>query len=101
MHHLPTPKNDYEIYVPEDDLKDGDESATDKSSRIEDKEDIEKRNEAEKKQKRMEEFKKLCKAVQRDLPRPMDVNMTILRPPGMEQLNDLQKVTYHYALGLF
>lgn len=90
---LPTPKNDYEIFVPEDDLNEGEDGSRDKSSRPEDKEDIEKRDEAEKKRRRMEEFKKLCKAVQRDLPRPLDVNMTILRPPGMDQLTDLQKVT--------
>ncbi|CAL8079438.1 unnamed protein product [Orchesella dallaii] len=89
---LPVPKNNYEIFVPEDDLKEGEDATTDKSSRIEDKEDIEKRNEAEKKKKRMEEFKKMSKAVQRDLPRPMDVNMTTLRPPGMDQLTDVQKV---------
>lgn len=89
---LPNPKNDYEIFVPDDDLKDGEDPTGDKSGRPEDRDDIEKRNEAEKKKRRMEEFKKLCKAVQRDLPRPLDVNMTILRPSSMiDQLTDLQK----------
>ena len=39
-------------------------------------------------------MKKRSQAVQRELPRPYDVNMSVLRPMGANdpQLNDLQKV---------
>ena len=40
------------------------------------------------------ELKKRSQAVQRELPRPYDVNMSVLRPMGANdpQLNELQKV---------
>lgn len=40
------------------------------------------------------EMKKRSQAVQRDLPRPYDVNMSVLRPMGANdpQLNELQRV---------
>lgn len=88
---LPTPKNDYEIVVPEDEEMDAEDGMS-KRNRIADKEDLDRKAMEEEQARRMEEFKKLCKAVQRNLPRPMDINETILRPPGME-LTDLQKVS--------
>jgi pre-mRNA-splicing factor CDC5/CEF1 len=88
---LPAPKNDYEIVVPEDETEMDTEDGMGASNRIADKDDIDRKAAAEAAAKRMEEFKKLCQAVQRNLPRPMDVNESSLRPPGMD-LNDLQKV---------
>jgi pre-mRNA-splicing factor CDC5/CEF1 len=88
---LPTPKNDYEIVVPEDEDDVEMDDGSRKGSKLEDKEELDRRAAEEAATRRMEEFKKLCKAVQRNLPRPMDVNELILRPPGMD-LNDLQKV---------
>lgn len=88
---LPTPKNDYEIVVPDDENEADMEDGFRKGSKLEDKEELDRRSAEEAAARRMEEFKKLCKAVQRNLPRPMDVNELILRPPGMD-LNDLQKV---------
>lgn len=90
---LPTPKNDYEIVVPDDDAEVDGEDGLRKGSKLEDKEELDRRVAEEAQAKRMEEFKKLCKAVQRNLPRPMDVNETILRPPGMD-LTALQRVPY-------
>ncbi|XP_021950425.1 cell division cycle 5-like protein [Folsomia candida] len=87
---LPTPKNDYEIVVPDDDAEVDGEDGLRKGSKLEDKEELDRRVAEEAQAKRMEEFKKLCKAVQRNLPRPMDVNETILRPPGMD-LTALQR----------
>jgi pre-mRNA-splicing factor CDC5/CEF1 len=90
---LPEPKNDYEIVVPDDeDEMDTDDAEAKARSKLEDKADVDRKAADEAHAKRMEEFKKLCKAVQQNLPRPMDVNESILRPPGME-LSDLQKVT--------
>ena len=92
---LPAPKNDYEIIIPEDEADEGKDGEGAGSKRMDDQEDIEKRKAAEKQRQREEEFKKLCQAVQRDLPRPLDVNSTVLRPSGMEaQLTDIQKVRH-------
>ncbi|CAG7835852.1 unnamed protein product [Allacma fusca] len=88
---LPTPKNDYEIIIPNEEEDISEEQEGTSSSRADDQEDIEKRNAAEKKRQREEEFRKLCQAVQRDLPRPLDVNATVLRPAGTDQLSDIQK----------
>jgi len=88
---LPVPKNDYEIVVPEDENDmDTDDNDAKGKAKLEDKEEIDRRAAEDAQAKRMEEFKKLCKAVQRNLPRPLDVNESILRPSGMD-LNDLQK----------
>lgn len=40
-------------------------------------------------------MKKRSQAVQRNLPRPMDVNHAVLRPPNLDTpLTELQKVYY-------
>ncbi len=41
------------------------------------------------------EMKKRSQSVQRELPRPYDVNMSVLRPMGVHDpaLNELQKVS--------
>jgi pre-mRNA-splicing factor CDC5/CEF1 len=89
---LPAPKNDYEIVVPAEDEIDETYKDPEPDSKVEDQADVEKRRNEEIQERRREEFKKLCQAVQRDFPRPRDVNMTILRPSGMDQLTELQKV---------
>lgn len=90
---LPTPKNDYEIVVPDEEGEGEGEEGAGKGSRMEDKEDLDRKAAQLAAAKQMEAFKKLCKAVQRNLPRPFDVNELILRPPGMD-LTDLQKVIW-------
>lgn len=87
---LPAPRNDYEIVVPED--EDGNVEMTDVSAVVEDQADVDARFVAEEKAKRAAELARRSQVVQRDLPRPMDINTTILRPPGeMNNLTDLQK----------
>ncbi|XP_046392890.1 cell division cycle 5-like protein [Ischnura elegans] len=90
---LPTPRNDYEIVVPEEEEEgaagmDMEEMA----SNEEDQADVDARREAEERAQREKEMKSRSQAVQRDLPRPQEVNMAILRPPNTEPpLTELQK----------
>lgn len=85
---LPTPKNEYEIVVGEDDLKDLHETE-DVSSIRTDQADLD-RLKAEQLAAEAEAERKLqSQAVQRDLPRPIDVNSGILRPTT--DLNELQR----------
>lgn len=87
---LPAPRNDYEIVVPED--EDGAVEMMDVTPVIEDQADVDARYVAEEKAKRAAELARRSQVVQRELPRPMDINTTILRPPGeMNNLTDLQK----------
>ncbi|CAG5131481.1 unnamed protein product, partial [Candidula unifasciata] len=89
---LPTPKNDYEIVVPEDEHgADGDIRGARHS--VEDQADIDERADWEKEQKRLAELKQRSQVIQRDLPRPSDVNTNIMRPSGPNDppLTELQK----------
>lgn len=86
---LPAPKNDYEIVVPEHE-----EEALEKQHEqmIEDQADIDARYEAEQKAKAEKEMALRSQVIQRDFPRPQEVNMAVLRPPHESQsLTDLQK----------
>nr|DBA25681.1 TPA: hypothetical protein GDO54_010045 [Pyxicephalus adspersus] len=88
---LPTPKNDFEIVLPENaekEFEDGDNEET----FIEDAADVEARKQAMRDAQRAKELKQRHHSVQRDLPRPSEVNETILRPVNVEPpLTDLQK----------
>lgn len=87
---LPTPRNDYEIVVPEDESDNAE--AHDKDGMVEDQADIDARLVAEEKANRAAELKRRSTAIQRELPRPLDINTTILRPPtDMQGLTELQK----------
>ncbi|NP_001131045.1 cell division cycle 5-like protein [Xenopus laevis] len=89
--NLPAPKNDFEIVLPENaerELEDRDQD----DSIIEDAADIEARKQAMREAQRAKELKNRHKAVQKALPRPSEVNETILRPVNVEPpLTDLQK----------
>lgn len=89
---LPTPKNDFEILVPED-MVEGGEDAGDRHMFIEDQAELDDRAEADRLARLEEELKLQSHSVQRDLPRPLDVNENILRDvgPGDPPLTDLQK----------
>lgn len=88
---LPQPKNDYEIVIPDENPVDADAPAED-ASFVEDAAEIDAQKEAEIQAQRELEMKLRSQAVQRDLPRPFDVNMSILRPMNTEPpLTDLQK----------
>lgn len=87
---LPAPKNDYEIVVPDDEQEEEmQESAT---LSVEDQADIDaQRVEAENERQRQAMLLR-SHVIQRDLPRPLEINSSVLRPANeMQGLNDLQK----------
>lgn len=87
---LPTPKNDYEIVVPEH--EDQGSEPMDMGNVVEDQADVDARMSAEAKAERDRELAMRSQVIQRDLPRPLEINTTILRPISeMQGLNDLQK----------
>ncbi|XP_037579214.2 LOW QUALITY PROTEIN: cell division cycle 5-like protein [Dermacentor silvarum] len=87
---LPTPKNDYEIVVPEEDPSAQEPSAPDIF--VEDQADRDAAKEQQRLEKLEAERKLQSQAVQRSLPRPLDVNASVLRPAHTEPpLTDLQK----------
>jgi pre-mRNA-splicing factor CDC5/CEF1 len=87
---LPAPKNDYEIVVPDDEQEDEmSESAT---LSVEDQADIDAKRIAAEKEKQRKEMLLRSQVIQRDLPRPIEINSSVLRPANeMQGLNDLQK----------
>uniref|UniRef100_A0A8C3BGH7 Cell division cycle 5-like protein n=1 Tax=Cairina moschata TaxID=8855 RepID=A0A8C3BGH7_CAIMO len=88
---LPAPKNDFEIVLPENAEKELEEHEVDETF-VEDTADIEARKQALREAERAKELKRMHKAVQKNLPRPSEVNETILRPLNVEPpLTDLQK----------
>jgi pre-mRNA-splicing factor CDC5/CEF1 len=96
LSRLPTPKNDYEIVLPDDEkdnkLNENEEmehNGMGEQYDIMDQAEIEARRLAEMKIREEEEMKFKSKAVQRDLPRPSDMNHSILRPADIIQ-NDYQ-----------
>ncbi|KAK7901793.1 hypothetical protein WMY93_018562 [Mugilogobius chulae] len=86
---LPVPKNDFEIVLPENAEKELDETESE-TGFIEDSSDIEARKQAHREAERQKELKLRHTSVQRELPRPTEVNESVLRPPSMEPLLDLQ-----------
>uniref|UniRef100_A0A4W6C2V9 Cell division cycle 5-like protein n=1 Tax=Lates calcarifer TaxID=8187 RepID=A0A4W6C2V9_LATCA len=86
---LPVPKNDFEIVLPENAEKELEETETD-TGFIEDSADIEARKQAQREAEREKELKLRHTAVQRNLPRPTEVNESVLRPASIEPLSDLQ-----------
>lgn len=88
---LPTPKNDFEIVLPENAEKELEERDNEDTF-VEDAADVEARKQAVRDAQRAKELKQRHHAVQRDLPRPLEVNETILRPVSVEPpLTELQK----------
>ncbi|XP_072391983.1 cell division cycle 5-like protein [Diabrotica undecimpunctata] len=87
---LPQPKNDYEIVVPENEDQEEPEQA--QSQMIEDQADVDARIQEELKAKAARELALRSQVIQRDLPRPQEVNMTVLRPSHESySLSDLQR----------
>ncbi|XP_053366577.1 cell division cycle 5-like protein [Clarias gariepinus] len=88
---LPLPKNDFEIVLPENAEKEMEEPEVDESF-VEDASDIEFRKQAAREAEREKELKQRHTSVQRNLPRPSEVNETILRPQNVEPpLTELQQ----------
>ncbi|XP_065057512.1 cell division cycle 5-related protein-like [Rhopilema esculentum] len=73
--------SEYEIVLLDDANKD--EEPTVENNFVEDAADIDARNDAVRREQEIAEFKRQSQAVQRDLPRPSDVNTTVLRPEDM------------------
>merc|ERR1711997_376193 len=102
---LPTPTNDFEIVVPE--TEDDTEMKDDANTWIEDQADIDQQSAEAYQRKREEELKRRSQAVQKDLPRPTEMNQTVLRPlnsdpplTGLQRAEELIKremlVMMHY-----
>ncbi|XP_051501826.1 cell division cycle 5-like protein [Myxocyprinus asiaticus] len=88
---LPLPKNDFEIVLPENAEKELEEAEVDESF-VEDAAKIELQKQAIRDAEREKELRQRHTAVQRDLPRPSEVNETILRPHNVEPpLTELQQ----------
>ncbi|XP_014908322.1 cell division cycle 5-like protein [Poecilia latipinna] len=86
---LPVPKNDFEIVLPENAEKELEETEME-SGFVEDSADIEALKQAQRDAERDKELKLRHTSVQRNLPRPTEVNESVLRPASMEPLTDLQ-----------
>lgn len=87
---LPTPKNDYEIVVPEDVIEEVKDNIP--KAFIEDQSDSDMRLIEEKRSHDIAEMARRSQVIQRNLPRPIEINTTILRPPtDMVGLTDLQR----------
>ncbi|XP_066139936.1 cell division cycle 5-like protein [Euwallacea fornicatus] len=87
---LPQPKNDYEIVVPDNEDQAMPEQA--QESMIEDQADVDSRHQEEMRAKAIRELALRSQVIQRDLPRPQEVNLSVLRPLNESyQLTELQK----------
>ena len=87
---LPQPKNDFEIVVPEDMAEEAIEDEG--QSWVEDQADIDNQTAEEFRKRREAELKRRSQPVQRDLPRPTDMNHSVLRPLNSDPpLSDLQR----------
>jgi len=85
---LPQPKNDFEIVVPEDMAEEAIEDEG--QSWVEDQADIDNQTAEEFRKRREAELKRRSQPVQRDLPRPTDMNHSVLRPLNSDPpLSDL------------
>ena len=88
---LPAPKNDYEIVVP-DDNDDNVEMKDDANTYIEDQSDVDNRKVEAAREAAEAALAKRSTAVKRSLPRPVEMNHTVLRPLNSDPpLNELQK----------
>jgi pre-mRNA-splicing factor CDC5/CEF1 len=96
LSRLPAPKNDYEIVLPDDENErkpnedeEMEHNGMGEQFDIMDQAEIEARRLAEMRAREEEAMKYKSKAIQRDLPRPSDMNHSILRPADIIQ-NDYQ-----------
>lgn len=87
---LPEPKNDFQIVIPDNEITDDNIEAQDDNI-IEDQADIDARKQEELLEQQKKELEKRSQVIQRNLPRPVEVNMNILRPMDTGSLTDLQR----------
>lgn len=92
---LPQPRNDYEIVIPDEEIEQNrrwDDGENSEMDRIEDQSDLDHQKEIERLALLDVERKRQSQSVQRSLPRPLEVNMSVLRPINCDPpLTDLQK----------
>ncbi len=89
---LPTPKDDFEIVVPEEEDAAGDNDQSEESGFVEDQSDVDRQTAEEAARRRQRELRRRSQAVQRDLPRPLDMNDSVLRPLNSDPpLTELQR----------
>ena len=92
---LPQPKNDFEIVVPESADDPESDQAAGSSSWVQDQEEIDQQTAEEFRKRKEAEFKRRSQAVQRSLPRPTDMNHTMLM--DLATLNSLNVKTNDLA----
>ncbi|KAF5298294.1 hypothetical protein FQR65_LT09805 [Abscondita terminalis] len=86
---LPAPKNDYEIVVPE---QEEDQQMNEQGEMVEDQADIDSRTLELQRLQAQKELSLRSQVIQRNFPRPQDVNMSVLRLQHESySLTDLQK----------
>ncbi|XP_058451728.1 cell division cycle 5-like protein [Malaya genurostris] len=89
---LPVPRNDYEIVVPENESDAAMDDGTDGDRLVADQADVDARKRQEQQAKEAKELSLRSQVIQRELPRPLDINMTVLRPSNeMQGLTELQR----------
>uniref|UniRef100_A0A1Q3F1D6 Putative mrna splicing protein cdc5 myb superfamily n=1 Tax=Culex tarsalis TaxID=7177 RepID=A0A1Q3F1D6_CULTA len=92
LSQLPTPRNDYEIVVPDNETDETADDGTGAEPMVADQADVDARRKQEKRAQDAKELSLRSQVIQRDLPRPLDINMTVLRPPNeMHGLTELQR----------
>ncbi|EZA47440.1 hypothetical protein DMN91_005468 [Ooceraea biroi] len=87
---LPAPCNDYEIDINDGDINEESTGAP-ATEIIEDQADVDARQQQELLEQKKKELARRSQVIQRDLPRPVDVNINILRPHMDAPLTDLQR----------
>uniref|UniRef100_A0A1Y9HB77 Uncharacterized protein n=1 Tax=Anopheles farauti TaxID=69004 RepID=A0A1Y9HB77_9DIPT len=90
---LPAPRNDYEIVVPDNEKDEtADDGTLDMDQMVPDQSDVDEKRARNRLAQEAKELSLRSQVIQRDLPRPLEINTTVLRPSNeMHGLTDLQK----------
>ncbi|XP_022081761.1 cell division cycle 5-like protein [Acanthaster planci] len=89
---LPAPKNDFEIVIPEDSEDHRTEDNEADVNFVEDAADVELKRAARLEEERRQALRQRSLVIQRGLPRPSDINTSILRPKDLDApMTEMQK----------
>ncbi|XP_052866087.1 cell division cycle 5-like protein [Anopheles cruzii] len=89
---LPTPRNDYEIVVPDNETDEPTDDGALVEQMVPDQSDVDSKRKKDKLALEAKELSLRSQVIQRELPRPLEINNTVLRPTNeMHGLTDLQK----------
>jgi len=88
---LPTPKNDYEIVVPEDEEATVGQEEREDTDWTEDAAELDEERARQRARTRQAEFKRQSSVFQRDLPRPSQVNQAALKAPPTRSVDAIQR----------